>query len=121
MASEGRPVEVACRVLGVSTAGFYAWRSRGPSARSVRHAWLTDVMRQIHAASYGTYGGRRVHAELTLGRQIGVGYNTVALLMRAAELRGRTGNPCARHIRASPRPLISSTGASPERLRTSSG
>jgi len=91
MASEGRPVEVACRVLGVSTAGFYAWRSRGPSARSVRHAWLTDVMRQIHAASYGTYGGRRVHAELTLGRQIGVGYNTVALLMRAAGLRGRTG------------------------------
>lgn len=43
MASEGLPVEVACRVLSVSWAGFYAWRSRPPSARSVRDAWLTDV------------------------------------------------------------------------------
>ncbi len=91
-------MEGACRVLGVSAAGFYAWRSRAPSARAVRHAWLTDVMRQVHAASYGTYGGRRVHAELTLGRQIRVGYNAVALLMRAAGVRGRTGNPRARHI-----------------------
>ncbi len=91
MAAEGRPVEVACRVLGVSTAGFYAWRSRAPSARAIRHAWLTDVIGQIHAASYGAYGGRRVHAELRLGREIHVGYNTVSMLMQRAELRGRTG------------------------------
>ena len=53
MAGEGLPVEVACRVLGVSCAGFYAWRFRPPSARAVRHAWLTDVIREVHAASYG--------------------------------------------------------------------
>ena len=56
MAGEGLPVEVACRVLGVSCAGFYAWRFRPPSARAVRHAWLTDLIREIHAASYGAYG-----------------------------------------------------------------
>ncbi len=53
MAGEGLPVEVACRVLGVSCAGYYAWRSRSPSARAVRHAWLTDLIREIHTASYG--------------------------------------------------------------------
>jgi hypothetical protein len=48
------------RVLGVSCAGFYAWRFRPPSARAVRHAWLTDMIREVHAASYGTYGAKRV-------------------------------------------------------------
>ena len=64
IAGEGLPVEVACRVLDVSCAGFYAWRDRPPSARAVRHAWLTDVIREVHAASYGSYGAKRVHAEL---------------------------------------------------------
>ncbi len=73
IASEGLPVEVACRVLGVSCAGFYAWRSRSLSARAVRHAWLTDVVREVHSASYGSYGANRVHAELVLGRGILVG------------------------------------------------
>jgi helix-turn-helix protein len=33
---------------------------------AVRHAWLTDVIREVHAASRESYGSRRVHAELTL-------------------------------------------------------
>ena len=63
MSTERLPVEVACRVLSVSCAGFYAWRTRPPSARAVRHAWLTDVIREIHAASYESYGAKRVHAD----------------------------------------------------------
>jgi transposase InsO family protein len=91
MANEGLPVEVACRVLGVSCAGFYAWRFRPPSARAVRHAWLTDVIREVHAASYGNYGAKRVYAELVLGRGIRVGHNAVAMLMQRAGIAGRSG------------------------------
>jgi putative transposase len=93
MAGEGLPVEVACRVLGVSCAGFYAWRFRPPSARAVRHAWLTDLIREIHAGSYGAYGAPRVHAELVLGRGIRVGHCSVAMLMQRAGIQGRTGSP----------------------------
>ncbi len=92
IASEGLPVEVACRVLGVSCAGFYARRFRPPSVRAVRHAWLSDVIREVHAA-YGSYGAKRVHAELVLGRGIRVGHNVVAMLMRRAGIQGRTGSP----------------------------
>lgn len=92
MRTEGLPTQVACRVLGVSESGFYAWRSRPPSARTIRHAWLTDIIHQIHQQSRGTYGARRVHAELRLGHRITVGHNAVAMLMRRAGLAGLSGN-----------------------------
>jgi putative transposase len=57
----------------------------------VRHAWLTDVIREVHAASYGSYGAKRVHAELILGRGIQVGHNAVAMLMQRAGIAGRNG------------------------------
>ena len=93
IASEGLPVEVACRVLDVSCSGFYAWRDRPPSPRAVRHAWLTDVIREVHVASYGTYGAKRVYAELTLGRGIEVGHNAVTMMMQRAGIAGRNGAP----------------------------
>jgi hypothetical protein len=45
----------------------------------VRHAWLTDLIRQVHAASNGVYGARRVHDELTLGHGITVGHGAVEM------------------------------------------
>ena len=35
LAADGVAVAVACRVLAVSTAGYYEWRERAPSARAV--------------------------------------------------------------------------------------
>jgi putative transposase len=99
MAAEHIPVEVACRVLDVSTSGYYAWRSRSPSARAIRHAWLTDLIVEVHQRSRGAYGALRVHAELRLGRGILVGHNAVALLMRRAGLAGATGRPKWRHAK----------------------
>ena len=91
IAAEQHPIEVACRVLDVSVSGYYASRIRPPSKRSVRHAWLTDTITQIHIASRGTYGARRVYAELTLGHGISVGHNAVEMLMRRAGLKGLPG------------------------------
>jgi putative transposase len=102
MAAEGFPIQVACRVVSVAESGFYAWRGRVPSARAVRHAWLTDMIRQVHTASNGVYGGRRVHAELTLGRGILVGHGAVELLMRRAGLKGLPGNKHRRLVHQTP-------------------
>ena len=99
MAAEHIPVEVACRVLDVSTSGYYAWLSRPPSARAIRQTWLTDRIVEVHQRSRGTYGALRVHAELRLGRGIMVGHNAVALLMRRAGLAGATGRPKWRHAK----------------------
>ncbi|GAA4927698.1 transposase InsO family protein [Nonomuraea thailandensis] len=93
MAGEGIPVEVACRVLAVSVSGYYAWLDRPPSPRAIRHAWLTDLIRQVHQDSRGTYGARRVRAELTLGHQVTVSHGAVELLMRRAGLEGLSGRP----------------------------
>jgi putative transposase len=98
MATEGLPVKLACRVLEVSESGYYVRRSRRPSARSIRHAWLTDLIREAHVASRGTYGIRRVHAELTLGQGVAVGHQAVELLMRRAGIQGISGRPKFRRV-----------------------
>ena len=65
----------------------------------MRHAWLTDQISQVHAESRGTYGARRVHAELTLGRGVTVGHNQVEMLMRRAGIQGATGRPKWKRIK----------------------
>ena len=91
MAAEGLPIQSGCRMLEVSESGFHAWRDRPPSERQIRHAWLTDLVSEIHFASRQTYGSIRVHAELKLGRGIDVGRHQVELVMRRAGLRGIVG------------------------------
>jgi putative transposase len=61
---EGHSLKSACRVLQISSSGFFMWRHRPPSARAIRRAWLTDVIIQIWEQSRRTYGWRRVQAEL---------------------------------------------------------
>ena len=58
------PVRTMCRVLGVSSSGYYAWRARPQSARARANELLLDRIREIHAISYETYGSPRIHAEL---------------------------------------------------------
>jgi putative transposase len=75
-------------MLGVSCAGYYAWRDRPPSARTLRHAWLAGEIAQVHKDSGGTYGSLRVTAELRYGRGITVGHNQVALIMGRLRIHG---------------------------------
>ena len=89
--ADGYPVEVACGVIGVSVSGYYGWRRRPPSARSVRHGMLAEVVAEIHRASRRTYGARRIHAELVHGRGLQVARCTVDLVMRRNGLAGLPG------------------------------
>jgi transposase InsO family protein/transposase-like protein len=88
LAAGGILVKQACLALGVSRSGYYDARVRPPSARAIRHAWLTDQIGAVHEASRQTYGAPRIHAELVHGQGIVVGHNTVALLMARASLAG---------------------------------
>jgi len=81
------PVATMCRVLGVSTSGYYAWLKRQSSQRSREDAILTDRIRWIHLRSRGTYGSPRIHAELR-DEGVHVSRKRVARLMRAAGLQG---------------------------------
>lgn len=92
MVAEKLPAQVAYRVLPVSESGYYGRLKRTPSKRSVRHAWLTNLIARIHIESRGIYGGRR-DAELTLGHGVTVAHGQVELLMQRAGLRGVTGRP----------------------------
>ncbi len=82
------PVALMCRVLGVSSSGYYGWRDRPPSARALADEVLTEQIRDVHAFSRQTYGYRRVTAELTDGRGEVVGKHRVARLMRLAGIEG---------------------------------
>lgn len=88
LAADGFPVSLACRLAGVSTSGFYDWKSRPPSARALADAELTGHIQAAHELSRGTYGSPRVHAELRLGMGIRCGRKRVERLMRAAGLAG---------------------------------
>src|SRR5262249_28199755 len=59
------PIASMCRLLGVSSSGYYAWMKRRPSRRAETDAALIGEIRAAHAASRGTYGAPRIHAELT--------------------------------------------------------
>jgi len=81
------PVATMARVLGVSEAGYYAWRNRPPSAHTLADATLLKRVRTIHAGSRETYGSPRVHAELQTAEEKH-GRKRVARLMRTAGLVG---------------------------------
>jgi len=77
-----------CRVLQVSRSGFYGWLCRSESARSRRHRNLTIRIRQIHIENKQIYGSPRIHGELVEQGET-VGENTVALLMRKANIQSK--------------------------------
>ena len=81
------PIATMARVLGVSTAGYYAWSRRSPSARTTADAGLLKRIRTVHATSRGTYGAPRGHAELMATGQP-LGRKRVARLMQAAGIVG---------------------------------
>jgi transposase InsO family protein len=76
-----------CRLLKVSTSGYYAWRIRPESSRTASDHTLMAEIKRVHQDSKGVYGSPRVHAEL-VANGICVGRHKVARLMRLARLKG---------------------------------
>jgi putative transposase len=70
-----------CAWLGVSRSGFYEWRSRPTSATAARRELLKIKIAALFASFDGTYGYRRLHAELLRGGEQ-VGEELVRRLMR---------------------------------------
>lgn len=80
------PVRAMCRVLGVSPAGYYAWRCRPESARAAANRQLLEEIRRLHACHHGRYGSPRLHAALRAeGR--GVSRGRIERLMRRHGIR----------------------------------
>ena len=82
------PVRTMCRALAVSPSGYYAWRSRGRSARASRDIGIRHAIRVAHAESRGRYGSPRLHAAIR-ARGFVVGRKRVIRLMRVDDLHAR--------------------------------
>ena len=80
-------IPTLCRVLAVSASGYYEWRKRRPSRRTIDDQRLLEQIRIYHRASRGTYGAPRIQRDL---REAGlrVSRKRVARLLKAAGLRG---------------------------------
>jgi putative transposase len=83
-------VATMCRVLGVSTSGYYEWRTRPKSRRTLEDEALTEVIKGCHDASRKTYGYRRIRADLVEDHGMAIGKGRVARLMREAGICGVT-------------------------------
>ena len=93
------PVATCCRVMKVSTSGFYAWQANPVSDRDLDDAVLTNTIVDIHRMSRRSYGSPRVHAELRLGQDTRCSRKRVERLMRQAGISGiyrRKGQGCTR-------------------------
>ncbi|UGY30430.1 IS3 family transposase [Bradyrhizobium sp. 2S1] len=86
------PVTILCDVLGVSPAGYYAWRSRPESQRSVANRELVDDIKRVHRETNGRYGSPRIHVELKAqGR--GASRGRIERLMRHHGIRAIMARP----------------------------
>jgi putative transposase len=82
------PVRTMCRVLGVSTSGFYEWVLRPKSRRALEDEVLLEVIRRAYTDTRDSYGYRRMWDELKEEYGIEVGRDRVRRIMRANEIVG---------------------------------
>jgi len=81
------PVRRGCKLLAVSTSGFYAWRERPASPTATRRAQIAQAAAAAHEESDGTFGYRRVHSELVASGTV-VSVHLVRRVLREQDLHG---------------------------------
>ena len=82
------PIRMMCRLLDVSTSGFYAWLGRSQNRWQMRREALVPKIRKIHLEHRQAYGSPRIHRELQdQGESCCV--HTVARIMRENKIQSK--------------------------------
>ena len=84
-------IRMMCRVLNVSTGGYYAWKKRKPSAQQQRREQFTDAVETFHEDSKGAYGYRKIHEDIIEGFDVPCCLETVRRIMKDKGLRSTRG------------------------------
>ena len=100
------PIVWMCQLLGVPRSTFYTWRNRAETATMARRRELAGQVRRVFDAARGTYGCRRVAAQLNRdGVACSVGL--VADLMRELGLKACQPRAYKRTTVAGAKPVAS--------------
>jgi putative transposase len=83
-------MRILCRVLKVSSNGYYAWRNRKPSRRDFEDEQLRPKVVEAFRIGRGTYGSPRVLVEL-VEQGLEVGRRRIARLMAGTTTRETNG------------------------------
>ena len=82
------PISTCCRVLKVSTSGFYQRRVQPVTDRELDDAYAANEVHDIWTMSRHSYGSPRIRKELRLGRGIHRSKTTCERLMRTCDAVG---------------------------------
>jgi putative transposase len=80
-------MRMMCRLLSVSSSGYYAWVSRSPSAQAAANDVLLNDICDLHEDSDGVWGAPTITDELKI-KGIKCSVNRVARLMKSNGLQG---------------------------------
>ena len=86
--SASHKVSVLCRVAQVSPAGYYAWRSRPPSAHQLEDERLKPMVHEAHLEGRRNYGRPMIHEALKK-RGVRISAKRVGRLMCEQGIRGK--------------------------------
>lgn len=84
---EAYPVNMMCRLLKVSSGGYYDWRHRPLSRQAQDNQRLLGKVRALHEESDGVHGSPRIWEDLRYDGEI-CSLNRVAKLMRDNNIHG---------------------------------
>lgn len=114
------PVTVCCRVMGVSTSGFYQRRAQPVTDTELAEAWAANTVRDIWTMSRRSYGSPRVRLELRLGMGRSCSKTQAERWMRDCGAVGihyparRGKNGCTRRDGTDPNPDLVNRSFDPE-------
>ena len=86
----GYRIAKMARWLQVSKNGYYAWLKRSKSLRSTENEALLKEIIQIHEASHGAYGCRKITHEINRKSEKPINHKRVERIMRENGIRSKS-------------------------------